>query len=1120
MDPFSVITTIPDIIERCMQAYDIIKAIKNAPKSCSELMEELATANVRLNELQMHIEEVKDQENPQLDAALHKYKTTLESILNEFRGGKLACWTRIKWALSREKTVKELTSELRQNAAIFQPLLISISKRLHALQRNQNENVADKRIRNVIAWLKPLDPSTKQQLTSQLRQPQTCGWLPSHRQFTSWFSSGSFLWLNGTPGSGKTVLASFAIEYLKENMASEEIVLFVFVDFRDVRSTNLVAVMRTLLAQLLSGYNPKDFVKDFADLYKSMRDGTEPPSSFEYLTQLLKRASASWKRVFIVVDALDECALTKRRESIAEVRKLASAGSKFSIFVTSREEQDIVDVLNGIPTICLGNEMQSVNADIERFVKDKMNAPYLSLVRLDAPLRHHITSTLLEKSNGMFRLVDCQLDSLAKAKFKKNINNILRNLPDDLNSMYERILQGVEAEEKRAGADGKNIVSTVRRTLWWLVGSRRGLHLAELREAIMVEKERYSPNEDFELMSDEHLLDICSSLVHYDTETDLLVLSHFSVQEFILSGHLKDTKYAVYHAPSVSFLYRHITGLIMAYLQYADFHTGPCKNWDLLSERLNQHPLLVYIASYWDWHITRMDEATPDEQPSDKEVLDLLFDTSFLPIQRSLRQISYFGVDVDVAAHDASLCELDDASGFFGPRKCYGPPWLAVEAHCNYQLLKQSPPNTTSIAEENYMVYPLLLQGPTWLIQKIMKRRLGLIDRPLFAFGTPLMICVYANRVDMMEMLLKEGANANTCAPHYHCDHLIVPPIFLAVKAVGNAEMVKILLKYGSNTVFPGQQPDDGIPYTIIAAAEYGRPDVLKALIDYGDDVNTRSVYNGHTVLYAAVMAGSMDCIIVLANAGCRIAGSSRVEGRTPLQVALELQSSTIVRYLLSQGALPHECWYLSLDSIHWAMGEDWYPEMQTCLVQLESKQLVEANCSRKDVEEVAHILKLRFRLPILLTQKIFDFAEFWIAVSCERHEKVMIEQDSPDEPYVSTPPIGGRLENSVRRIVFRTSSHDQGWSSDGYTLGVYSGSFTWFEAEVDSARGVRRQILRNARADPRSRTHTRDQFSSSDTWMANIKSGDSISVYPKALYGGWVNYVESISVMVFTTCF
>ncbi len=134
-------------------------------------------------------------------------------------------------------------------------------------------------------------------------------------------------------------------------------------------------MLHMLLAQILEHYKLEDFVEDFAELEMLMQQHADLPKLVNYVIQLLKKASAPSKHVFIVLDALDECTQKSRRESITAVHELASAGSKISIFGTSREEQDIVDVLGDLSTISLGNETSRVQVDI--------------------------TSTLLEKSKSM-----------------------------------------------------------------------------------------------------------------------------------------------------------------------------------------------------------------------------------------------------------------------------------------------------------------------------------------------------------------------------------------------------------------------------------------------------------------------------------------------------------------------------------------------------------------------------------------------------------------------------------------------------------------------------------------------------------------------------------------------
>ncbi|KAK0218438.1 hypothetical protein EDD85DRAFT_353903 [Armillaria nabsnona] len=1155
MDPISLLTGIPDLIERGLQCYELFKSIENAPVACLELMNALGMSMNVLEQIKGHVFVGDDLKKIALSAQVEKYQSTLDSVSKAFGDKKLPFLARVKWVRSDEKKLKALKDDLNElNTQLSSLITIEILKGTDAvvkhIQKATDNNAADKlaeRRQNVINWLEPLDSQAKQREVNERRQPATCEWLSSHARFVSWYkSSGSFLWLNGIPGNGKTVFASFVIDHLKKNVTRDGIVLFAFADFQDVRSTDVVVLLRTLLAQLLDYCKAEDLVedRDFAELEKTMQQHADPPKSVDYLIQLLERASTPWNRMFIVIDALDECARKNRGDSIAAIRKLAPAGSKISIFVTSRAEQDIVDVLNSVPAISLVKETKSVKEDIGRVIENKMKTR-LRLARLEESLRFDIASTLLEKSNGMFRLVDCQLDSLDKPISRRTIYNILRNLPADLNSMYERILQGVEALED------EDAVQIVQHTLWWLVGSHRRLRLAEIMEAVTIEIDNISPNMDLKPLSGEHLLEMCSSLVRHNIKTDILTLSHATVQDFLFSDYLKGTVHHDYHIPSISFLHQHTTGLISAYLQYRDFQNGPCTTEQQLLGRLKQHPFLVYVVSNWDLHIVRMYETcTGSEEPPDFDKLLTLFESEKnLLAQRSRRQVSYFGTKLRnnmkgsfsklesqpplrqrlhryfLLCQPISICK--DIGGFVYPHRCAGPSWLFADK----QLLQNHPlrdlSNTTSIEELDYIVYPLVSQGPTSLVRDLLHRLPQFKERPLFYFGTPLMISIFAGKLDTVKMLLQDlHVDVDTCAWHYDCGYEVVSPIFLATK-YGHIEAVKLLLQHGSPTVFPScpkwfseqkQEPEDGLSDIIIGAANYNHADVLQILIDHGVDKNTRSSISDNTVLHAAVKYGHLDSIKVLIEAGCDISLCSK--GKTPLDLALNQQSLDIVQYLLDKGASFDQCLPQIFEDLEWAVREPWYPETRKYLVTPGGG----GPKSQQDIKKIVCLLeKLLPSPPPYIIRAILDFAELWIVNSAERHKFTKVNTNSPYEPYIFAPPIAGSPENPVRRIVFMTVSAEEESVFKRHTGGLYSDSTTWFEAGVESIPSVLMRIQDNISADNQCRTHInvwdyQDAPSSIKEWMSKIKAGDKISVYPRV--GDWQdNIVESAKITVYTSC-
>ncbi|KAK0234296.1 hypothetical protein IW262DRAFT_1452849 [Armillaria fumosa] len=936
-----------------------------------------------LVELHEHVNRAEDKEKVQLSASLQNYKRALDkldAVSKKYRDPKFKFnfVEHAKWAWSGEKKLKALHANLKQNSGKFQPLLLQIAYigKINKHQQEADARKAAEKLGNLIMSSAKLLPKI---LVEMIKHQQEADAKEAAeklakciRKVMHWLeplNSQAKLQESSSAGNSKTILVSSVIDYLEENLkhAGKNIVLFAFADFQDPRSTNVIVLLCTLLVQLLDECKLEDFVKelDFAKLEKTIEQHhSDQPKFLQHLVELLRKVSAPWKRMFIVIDALDECMQANRRESITAICNLVSASSKISILVTSRAEQDIFDVLRSVPTISLIDKTKRVKADITKFIKAKMNESYLPLTCFREPVHVHISSTLLEKANGMFCLVDCQLQSLEKAKFESDINEILKNLPSDLNSMYERILQSVEGE-------GQHAVKIVQHTLWWLVGSLQKLRLEEVMEVVMVETGRDSSNLDLRPLSNKHLLGMCSSLVHHDAKTDNLTLSHASVKDFLFSDYLKGTAYSDYHIPSFPFLHRHTTNLI---------------------SHLEQHPFLVYVVSNWHLHAAKMYEtcSKSGEQPTDIHTLFALSDDleKSTLAQHSCRQVSYFGAELRYVIIDGSSklqwgmdkwCEIDhedllnatvleyrllrDIGGFIVPKYSFGPFWLPI-GHVH-------PRTTTSTEELAFMVCSLISKGPASLVWDLLHKLPQFKDCSLFNCGTPLMISISAGKLDTMKMLLQDfHVDPNTCALHYDCNYEVMSPIFLATYH-GDVEAVKLLLQYGSATVFPLEhlhmasytqsEPKVTLCGVVIKAVNDGCADILQILIHHGANVNTTSSISGNTALHVAVRYGHIDSVKVLVEGGCNL--SLHTNGKTPLDLALNQQSLDIIQYLLNK------------------VGEPWYLETRQYLVTPRGGSLN----SQQDIEKIASLLEKQLSLPLPhIIRAILDFAELWIVTSAE----------------------------------------------------------------------------------------------------------------------------------------
>ena len=129
----------------------------------------------------------------------------------------------------------------------------------------------------------------------------------------------------------------------------------------------------------------------------------------------------------------------------------------------------------------------------------------------------NLTLTILR-----FRWAQCQIDTLNRCATKAEVREAVDNLPIGLDETYQRILVAIDV----GSPEGKLAL----RALVWLVGALRPLRMAEILEGLTVDLRRRIMDPDIGPMHKGALLDACGSLVTYNEDTDVLILSHFSVK--------------------------------------------------------------------------------------------------------------------------------------------------------------------------------------------------------------------------------------------------------------------------------------------------------------------------------------------------------------------------------------------------------------------------------------------------------------------------------------------------------------------------------------------------------------------------------------------------------------
>lgn len=216
---------------------------------------------------------------------------------------------------------------------------------------------------------------------------------------------GSFTWLYGSPGSGKTILSAGIIEDLQGycDVDPARSLAFFFFDFNDAEKQHPISMMKSLLSQFL---NRCTHVPEGVRSLNATCENNRREASEQQLLQALKDTLDLLPAPFVVLDALDECSNWK---ALFDILQEIQSWSKdtLRVLLTSRKEVEIEETLgNTVPPnnrTCL--ESHLVDKDIgtyvqERLTKDKSFRRWQG----DSAMKQEIERTLGRKANGMYSL--------------------------------------------------------------------------------------------------------------------------------------------------------------------------------------------------------------------------------------------------------------------------------------------------------------------------------------------------------------------------------------------------------------------------------------------------------------------------------------------------------------------------------------------------------------------------------------------------------------------------------------------------------------------------------------------------------------------------------------------
>ncbi|OBS23023.1 hypothetical protein FPOA_09341 [Fusarium poae] len=402
------------------------------------------------------------------------------------------------------------------------------------LRQEDNEQCA-RQYGSIVSWLTVNDVdqlAIVDSITSEVEKYQgTCGWLLKNKSIRSWADAKPntpALWLKGSAGTGKSVMCTQLINFLKET----RFVICHFCTYLYAASTMYEQILKSLLVQILR--RDADLA---AHVYKTCvmeRKSPTTPVLENMLQELFASMSSEPSKaeyVWVIIDGLDECDSDKQQRLVRLINRLTSkpvvAGSTgCKVLISSRAPSAPLERLMRKQVISLNEEKSVLNEAVCQYVGQRLTLMDTKLRQLNVQRAEvaEIQDMIVTKSDGMFLYARLVMDYLSSNLFfgRHELKESVNQLPRKLSDFYQRILSQILAPLDHRSED------RIRCVLGWIAFAKRPLRKAELMSAITFS----SGDHEISDLVPEYIIDIVGTLIEERRDSTLSFI-HNSVKEFL-----------------------------------------------------------------------------------------------------------------------------------------------------------------------------------------------------------------------------------------------------------------------------------------------------------------------------------------------------------------------------------------------------------------------------------------------------------------------------------------------------------------------------------------------------------------------------------------------------------
>lgn len=351
----------------------------------------------------------------------------------------------------------------------------------------------------------------------------SCHWVASQPWFTHWEQGGlesnsQVLWLNGLPGTGKSVISTYIIETIKQ---SGNPCYYYFFRSSDVSKRSLERCLLSIAYQIsLEDQSVRDKLRQLNDSHFRLL-GAELLLLWQklFISSILPIYEQKRLPLFLVIDALDEA---ENAMPIFSLLNTLRHIPTLRLCLTSRPsvefEQQFSLLVNKVDISSYRITQKDNMADIISLVKTT-----LSTLPLLGKVRRQIVDKIIQKSEGNILWVALVSKQMLKAGFsEESMMQVLTQVPPGMDQIYADILTKMKAFPPKQKEIARWIIS-------WTLSSFQPLRVSELQEALQFRP----PAEHVEAL-EYWVAELCGSFLVVDREKSVQPI-HTTAREFLLA---------------------------------------------------------------------------------------------------------------------------------------------------------------------------------------------------------------------------------------------------------------------------------------------------------------------------------------------------------------------------------------------------------------------------------------------------------------------------------------------------------------------------------------------------------------------------------------------------------